>query len=151
MGQIIVKIFFYFFKAPKKIFFDDNGDITNFNLQDPIFESHLKDKTHENNNFINHFLIGLSTCHTVITETNTKNKIIYQSSSPDETALINCARYFKFIFKGRDIHNNIFLEINGIPQTYQLLNLLEYSSDRQKKHFYFIYLNSTQKENVCYP
>lgn len=77
----------------------------------------------------------MATCHTVITEANSDNKIIYQASSPDEMALINCARYFKYFFTGRDINNNIFLEIEGKKQTYQLLNLLEYSSERYKEQF----------------
>ncbi len=72
----------------------------------------------------------MATCHTVITENNDENKIIYQASSPDEMALINCARYFKYFFTGRDINNTVFLDIQGKKQNFQLLNLLEYSSER---------------------
>lgn len=47
-------------------------------------------------------------------------------------ALVNAARYYKYFFTGRDIHNNVYLEINGKHVSYQLLNLLEYSSERKR-------------------
>jgi phospholipid-transporting ATPase len=109
---------------------DDLGYISNFNLQDEEFEKHLNDKLHENYFNINQFMIALATCHTVIIEQNSENKVVYQSSSPDEMALVNCARHFKYFFKDRDINNNIFLDIQGKSQTYKLLNILEYSSER---------------------
>lgn len=87
---------------------------------------------HENFKNIHLFLLCLATCHTVITDSKEINNVVYQSSSPDEMALINAARYYKYFFTGRDIHNNLFLEINGNKQTYRLLNLLEYSSERKR-------------------
>lgn len=61
-----------------------------------------------------------------------KDKLVYQASSPDESALVNAARYFGHVFTGRDINDNILLEINGQKIQYKLLNILEYSSDRKR-------------------
>jgi magnesium-transporting ATPase (P-type) len=99
-------------------------------MVDEDFDKHLRDNTHENFYNIQLFMTCLATCHTVLRDTKIKDKIVYQSSSPDEMALINAARYYGYIFTGRDIHNNMFLEIEKKEYTFQLLNLLEYSSDR---------------------
>lgn len=61
-----------------------------------------------------------------------EEKLVYQASSPDEQSLVNAARYFKYIFKNRDINNNLYIEIDGRNQEYQLLNLLEYTSERKR-------------------
>jgi phospholipid-transporting ATPase len=92
----------------------------------------LNDSKHENWSNINLYLTCLATCHTVITDAKEIKDVVYQSSSPDEMALVNAARHFKYFFTGRDIHNNVYLEINGKQVSYQLLNLLEYSSERKR-------------------
>jgi len=74
----------------------------------------------------------LATCHTVITDSKETSKIVFQSSSPDETALVNAARHFGYLFTGRDINNNVFLEINKNRVIFKLMNLLEYSSERKR-------------------
>ena len=75
-------------------------------------------------------MVALAICHSVIVEKNEEGKINYQSSSPDEMALINCARYFKYIFKGKDSDNKISISVLGKDYSFQLLHILEYSSDR---------------------
>jgi magnesium-transporting ATPase (P-type) len=75
-------------------------------------------------------MIALSICHSIIVEKNSKKEINYLSSSPDEMALINCARYFKYIFKGKDIDNKITISILGKDVEFHLLHILEYSSER---------------------
>jgi len=107
---LIIKLLFNLAPEIKK--FDAKGDITNFHLYDEEFNKHLKQKNHENYHNIQLFLTCLSLCHTVITDSKEITKTVYQSSSPDETALVNAARYFSFVFSGRDINNNIFLEID---------------------------------------
>jgi magnesium-transporting ATPase (P-type) len=52
-------------------------------------------------------LLGL--CHTVIVEEK-NGKMVYNSQSPDELALINAAKHFGFNFKGRDEDNNLIIE-----------------------------------------
>jgi phospholipid-transporting ATPase len=120
-------------------FHDDKGDITNVNFKEEEaltekFEYHLKNHNHENYQNIHLFLESLSLCHSVITDAKEEQKgiILFQASSPDEMCLVNAARYFGYFFQGRDINNKIFMRINNNEQEYQLLNLLEYSSERKK-------------------
>ena len=70
-------------------------------------------------------------------EKSTKKEIVidklnYQSSSPDELALVNAARYFKHVFVRRDIQNNIYINENGKDIRYELLHVIEYTSDRKR-------------------
>ena len=45
---------------------------------------------------------------------------------------MNAAKYFGYFFKGRDDDNNIEISVNGKTVTYQLLNVIEFSSDRKR-------------------
>jgi magnesium-transporting ATPase (P-type) len=47
-------------------------------------------------------------------------------------ALVNCAKYFGYAFKGRDDDNNIEVTINGKSVIFQLLGVIEFSSDRKR-------------------
>jgi len=79
-------------------------------------------------------LLCLSICHTVLVESNqTDNKIIYQSSSPDELALVNAARNYQYTFTKKDIHNNLHINIQGKDCKFQLLHVIEFTSDRLAK------------------
>ena len=52
-----------------------------------------------------------------------------QGPSPDEVALVEAARQMGFEFKART-QNEVVLEILGQAVTYEVLNVMEYSSDR---------------------
>jgi magnesium-transporting ATPase (P-type) len=80
---------------------DDKGDISNFNFYYEEFLTLLKNENHENYYYIQLYLSCLATCHTVNTHILENSKMVFQSSSPDETALINAARYFGYIFTGK--------------------------------------------------
>lgn len=73
----------------------------------------------------------LSVCHTVVAEPK-DGKILYNASSPDELALVNAAKYFGYFFKGRDDDNNIEVDVLGKVQVFQLLTVIEFSSDRKR-------------------
>ena len=47
-------------------------------------------------------------------------------------ALINAARYYKYIFIKRELGNKIILEINGDKIEYEVSHILEYSSERKR-------------------
>ena len=120
---------------------DDFGFITNYNF---YCEDFIKDfvnnpnKEDEQYKKIHLFLLCLSLCHSVITDQSALPNILYKSSSPDETAMVNCTRYFGIIFAGRDVYDNIFImEKNKKTgkydkKTYKLLNCLDYSSERKR-------------------
>lgn len=104
-------------------------EVTNFNFFDEDFNSHFNNPKHENYEFIRRFMTHLAICHTVVSEfKNGKN--FYNASSPDELALVNAAKYFGYDFIGRDDDNNIAVKINGKTETFTLLNVIEFSSDR---------------------
>jgi phospholipid-transporting ATPase len=45
---------------------------------------------------------------------------------------VNAAKYFGYFFKGRDDDNNIEVEILGKSIRFQLLTVIEFSSDRKR-------------------
>lgn len=47
-------------------------------------------------------------------------------------ALVNAGKYFGFNFLGRDEQNNISVSINGKTETFALLNVIEFTSDRKR-------------------
>lgn len=57
--------------------------------------------------------------------------MVYQASSPDEKALVEAAAQFGFFFKKRE-YEDMDLEIFGQPFKFQVLNTLEFSSDRKR-------------------
>lgn len=75
------------------------------------------------------YLVHLAVCHTVVSEVK-NGKTFLNASSPDELALVNAAKYFGYDFKGRDEENNITVNVNGKDETYMLLNVIEFNSDR---------------------
>jgi phospholipid-transporting ATPase len=103
--------------------------VTNFYFEDEVFFRHMKDAKHANYQNIVDYLTHLGVCHTVVAEAK-DGQILYNASSPDELALVNAAKYFGYYFKGRDDDNNIEVEILGKTQIFQLLTVIEFSSDR---------------------
>lgn len=129
--------------SPRKIKDTLSLLITNFNCENKELKN-LIDNLNENDynidNIYNHYFLNLALCHSIIIE-NKRSKEIqdnkqnetrlnYQSSSPDELALVNAARYFDYIFSERDSSNNIYIQIKGKKIKFQILNLIEYSSER---------------------
>ena len=120
---------------------DEFGSITNFNFSCNEFNKDFINCINKNDiqyKRIYLFLLCLSLCHSVITDQKSEPNIVYKSSSPDESAMVNCARNFGLIFSGRDIYDNIFiLEKNIITGkyekiSYKLLSCLDYSSERKR-------------------
>ena len=113
----------------KKLFQEKFGRISNFNLVDENLENDLCDLNSDQYENIFNYFICLSVCHSIIVEKH--NDILkYHTSSPDETALINCARNFGFVYLERDCDNNVYLQIKGEVIKLKLLNVIEYTSDR---------------------
>uniref|UniRef100_A0A2K6GCR0 Phospholipid-transporting ATPase IB n=1 Tax=Propithecus coquereli TaxID=379532 RepID=A0A2K6GCR0_PROCO len=79
---------------------------------------------------IQEFLTLLAVCHTVVPEKDGDN-IIYQASSPDEAALVKGARKLGFVFTARTPYS-VIIEAMGQEQTFGILNVLEFSSDRKR-------------------
>ena len=69
-------------------------------------------------------VLFLALCHTIIIDQKTGK---YNSSSPDELALVNAAKQFGYEFKERDGNNNVMIKDHKNNQSYiyQLLNVCE--------------------------
>ena len=112
---------------------DKYGYIKNVDFYD--INNKFYNDLNSNLEIIHHFMICLCLCNSVIIDHKKfdNEKIIkYQSSSPDEKALVNFARSQGYIFLDRTIKNEIILEIKGIKKKYIILNELEYSSERMR-------------------
>jgi magnesium-transporting ATPase (P-type) len=58
---------------------------------------------------------------------------VYNSSSPDELALVNAAKYLGMNFIQRDEKSNIIIKKRNDELTkYTLLELIEFTSERQR-------------------
>ncbi|CAI5773158.1 phospholipid-transporting ATPase IB [Podarcis lilfordi] len=79
---------------------------------------------------IREFLTLLAVCHTVVPERD-GNTIIYQASSPDEGALVKGAKKLGYVFTGRT-PDSVIIDALGKEETYEILNVLEFSSDRKR-------------------
>jgi phospholipid-transporting ATPase len=78
------------------------------------------------------FLLALSLCHGCIPSWDEKrNEFIYESQSPDETALLIAARTNKYKLTKRS-KQFIQVEVNGTNESFELLNVIEFNSTRKR-------------------
>lgn len=80
-------------------------------------------------------LFALALCHTIITDIDDNNQVIYNASSPDELALVNFARFCGVEYRGIDEQNNMCVKYNETLYKYELLQILEFNSKRYKNCF----------------
>eukprot|EP00002_Diphylleia_rotans_P002255 TRINITY_DN1142_c0_g1_i3.p1 TRINITY_DN1142_c0_g1~~TRINITY_DN1142_c0_g1_i3.p1 ORF type:complete len:1128 (-),score=228.66 TRINITY_DN1142_c0_g1_i3:381-3764(-) len=85
---------------------------------------------------IREYMLLMGVCHTVVpelskTDPDNIDAIVYQASSPDEGALVNAARYFKYKFKSR-LPTSIVLNVFGVDEQWEILNTIEFNSDRKR-------------------
>eukprot|EP00210_Caulerpa_lentillifera_P001725 g1657.t1 len=97
----------------------DSQSISNF-----VFGWHMVD-----------FWMNVCLCHSVIIEQKTRDdgtvETIYQGPSTDEVALVEAGRNLGFEFKERT-KDGITLRMFGHEETFDILNVLEFSSDRKR-------------------
>ena len=80
----------------------------------------------------------MSLCHSIIVEeSNEDGKLIYHSTSPDEMALVNFARFSGWEYIDTDNNGNIKIKIRGEngsseEKIYKLEYVLEFSSFRKR-------------------
>lgn len=76
------------------------------------------------------FFTALSVCHTVYPKDD-GDDVTFEASSPDELALVTAADNLGFSFRHRTA-SAIVLDIQGNDRAYEVLNILEFSSDRKR-------------------
>ncbi|RIB13767.1 hypothetical protein C2G38_2097551 [Gigaspora rosea] len=83
---------------------------------------------------IQDFFSALALCHTVLVEHPDENNpynIEYKAQSPDEAALVGCARDVGFAFIERH-QDTLIIELLGERKEFTLLNVLEFNSTRKR-------------------
>ncbi|CAJ0753486.1 2508_t:CDS:2 [Entrophospora sp. SA101] len=83
---------------------------------------------------IQNFFSALALCHTVLVEHPNENdpyEIDYKAQSPDEAALVSCARDVGFVFLER-CQDTLAIEVMGEYKEFILLNVLEFNSTRKR-------------------
>lgn len=90
-------------------------------------------RSHPTATSIHHFLTLLSTCHTVIPETNAEKPgiIKYQAASPDEGALVEGAVTMGYKFFARK-PRSVMITVGGQEAEYELLAVCEFNSTRKR-------------------
>nr|CAG4640624.1 EOG090X00X3 [Eulimnadia texana] len=105
----------------------DSGRITQHPLLDNLTSSHPSAP------YIQEFFTLLAVCHTVIPEQdpNNPNTINYHAASPDERALVQGAARLGWVLSART-PETIQIKAQGVPLQFQLLHVLEFTSDRKR-------------------
>nr|XP_061821969.1 phospholipid-transporting ATPase IB-like isoform X2 [Nerophis lumbriciformis] len=98
-------------------------------FDDPTLMDNIE-KGHATAPHICEFLTMMAVCHTVVPEQEDQ-QLVYQSSSPDEGALVKGAKGLGFVFTART-PNYVIMEARGKELSYELLNVLEFSSNRKR-------------------
>ncbi|GFV88598.1 phospholipid-transporting ATPase IA [Trichonephila clavipes] len=82
--------------------------------------------------YIKEFLTLMAVCHTVVPEKDTDSgDLLYQAASPDEGALVKGAKQLGFVFTTRT-PDSVIVKALGKEETYAILNVLEFTSDRKR-------------------
>ncbi|CAG0894831.1 unnamed protein product [Cyprideis torosa] len=92
----------------------------------------LKQGNHEHILFMEHFMVLLSSCHTVIPERDaTTGNIVYHAASPDERALVRGAAELGYVFTQRT-PTTMTVDALGQEQVFEVLHVLEFTSQRKR-------------------
>ncbi|KAJ3219341.1 hypothetical protein HDU67_001560 [Dinochytrium kinnereticum] len=94
-------------------------------LRDPTTPKHL-------HHTMNLFSRAIAVCHGVIPSIDEKtHMMVYESQSPDETALLHgmASNDVKLISRNK---SQVTITVHGENQTYEILQVLEFSSDRKR-------------------
>ncbi|KAI6215006.1 Phospholipid-transporting ATPase [Aphelenchoides besseyi] len=107
------------------------GDDESEEFEDESLLQNLN-SSHETADQIYDFLFAMAVCHTVVPEMDENtHEVNYQASSPDEGALVRGAASSNFIFYKRT-PKTLALYANGSRIELDLLNVLEFNSDRKR-------------------
>ena len=78
--------------------------LPNVNFHDPALDEVLGNPGHEDHDALMRVILFLASCHTIIIDQGT-----YNSSSPDELALVNAAKQFGYEFIDKDTEDNVVI------------------------------------------
>ena len=103
-----------------------DGGIHDCEANSPLLHQ-MKSQHHVTDSMLYHFLLCLTTCHTVIREKSGK----YRAESPDELALVEGANLFDCGLVERGT-TSMVVEMMGKRQNYNVLAVNQFNSDRKR-------------------
>lgn len=96
------------------------------------------------------FFRALALCHTILpshsTDERGQRKVLYKAESPDEAALVSCARDVGASFISKS-PTSMDIEVLGVPERYVPLKVLEFNSTRKRMS---VILRNEKGEIVLY-
>jgi len=100
--------------------------------EDADEEALVKSLTGLNGLHLIDFWTNICVCHSLIVETDSETgEKTVQGPSPDEVALVSLAKQLGFNCEGRD-STSIYLDLQGEKIQYEVLNVIEFTSDRRR-------------------
>ena len=96
---------------------------------DSLLKSVMDNNLHPDHEPCTAVLLHLALCHSIVVDPRTSN---YNSSSPDELALVNGAKALGFEFINIDTQKVILIKTPKGFLKYKLLNVLEFTSARKR-------------------
>jgi phospholipid-transporting ATPase len=116
--------------------YQDFPKVTNVDFHDMNLLEILNDRNNNQYEIVKHTMFFLALCHSVVAE-NKGNEVIYNTSSPDEIALINFAKFCGFEFKGLVEGNYLLVEFKGQIYQFKLLQTFDFDSSRKRQSIIF--------------
>jgi phospholipid-transporting ATPase len=105
--------------------FTINGDYRAFDILNSNTPSEDKIK-------LNDFFTCIAVCNSAYVEDKPSGEFVYQSSSPDEIALLLGAAQMGYIFSKRSSSSTEFINIQNKPEIYELILEIPFDSDRKR-------------------
>uniref|UniRef100_A0A0E0DCV2 Uncharacterized protein n=1 Tax=Oryza meridionalis TaxID=40149 RepID=A0A0E0DCV2_9ORYZ len=101
------------------------------NNEDALKDARLLDAVSRNDPDIVKFLMVMALCNTVVPIKSNDGTITYQAQSQDEEALVTAASKLNMVLVSKD-SNTAEISFNGSKFYYDLLDILEFTSDRKR-------------------
>jgi phospholipid-translocating ATPase len=115
------------------------GPPCNFNQENgkPAFSTRQLRESTRNSSQVRLFLLGMTLCNTCIVEEDLSGNIAFRGSSPDEVALIRAAQDLGYTVLKRTVDSVTIRVVSEREpaadlQRYDVLNVIEFTSDRQR-------------------
>lgn len=100
-------------------------------------------RNNQNGDISDIFMVGLSSCHSAVTNINKENDLAYQTNSPDEKCILIHSAKYGYYFYGRknekitildyDLDGQVILiNIKGKQHVFEIVDFIEFTSARKK-------------------
>ncbi|EGC35956.1 hypothetical protein DICPUDRAFT_32597 [Dictyostelium purpureum] len=106
---------------------EDNND--SFKNSPTSISSNKEPTDHQK--YISEFLLNMCICNSAICEIDKDSNEVYQSQSPDEISLLECAKINRYQFKSRST-SEIKIKILNTEKVFQLLAVMDFTSERRR-------------------